>query len=158
MLGFIVPVKKRDALVGIQIVERQCCRHPITFAKINNTKINISNLVHTFPTAKIQKKYSISINPNKKNQNKTLQGVDIGLIVVLPRHLAADVQHLIGQRHLRTTAICQLLMLILHCHDYFSFLSIEQSVIYIVQNSISFPIAKIQNKFKSPTKTFNSSP
>ena len=46
VLGFIIPVKKRKAFVGIEVVERQRWRHAIPLAELHNTKVDISNLVH----------------------------------------------------------------------------------------------------------------
>ena len=46
VLGVIIPVKKRKAFVGIEVVERQRRRHTIPLAELHDTKVDISNLVH----------------------------------------------------------------------------------------------------------------
>ena len=46
LFGVIIPVKKRESFVGIQVVECQGRRHAIPLAELYDTKVDISNLVH----------------------------------------------------------------------------------------------------------------
>ena len=46
VFGVIIPVKKREAFVSIQVIERQSGRHAITLAELHDTEVDISNLVH----------------------------------------------------------------------------------------------------------------
>lgn len=46
VFGVIIPVKKRESFVGVQVVECQGGRHAIPLTELHDTKVDISNLVH----------------------------------------------------------------------------------------------------------------